>query len=355
MTPPPARPAAGTPRDPAGERTRQDGSGGPSTERPRRPSHLDRWGVPRWARTAAKLALTALVTWLILRGAGVQLADAWRFDWTAVRPDGPFLALSIALCLPTFVVAAALWSRILQEFGEVRIGTSAASAILVVANLGRYLPGKVAQLGGVAVLARRHGVSAVRAGAAAVVAQVLNLLAAAAVGAWALMRWPGAQAWGGVAVGLGVGAALVIFLGWGGAGRGIRRFLRRRGHTGTLPRTDGRRMLALLPGYLLIWGFYGAGMLALAHGLGLDPGFGTITTSFAAAYFAGYLSIFAPAGIGVRESTLVFLLTPHLGDEASFLLAAAQRLWITAVELAAAAAGIVLLARGGRLHGGGNP
>ncbi len=340
--------AAAKPGPSAGER----GSGGSSPGAKRRDPHPGRWGVPRWVLAAGKLALTALVTWLILRGAGVQLEEAWRIDWTAVRPDPPLLALSVLLCLPAFVLAAALWSRILEDFGEARMAIAAASAILVVANLGRYLPGKVAQLGGVAVLARREGVSAVRAGAAAVTAQLLNLLAAAIVGAWALARWPGAEGWGGAAAGLGAAVALGIFLGRGGAGRGLRWLLRRRGHTEGLPRTGGRRMLALLPGYVVIWGFYGAGMLWLARGLGMDLRFGAITVSFAASYLAGYLAIVAPAGIGVRESTLVFLLTPHLGPEASVLLAAAQRIWITAIELAAAAAGLLLLARSGRGRAG---
>lgn len=75
----------------------------------------------------------------------------------------------------------------------------------------------------------------------------------------------------------------------------------------------------------------------------MELGFGIGVTAFAAAYFAGYLAVFAPAGLGVRESSLVGLLTPILGAEASLILSALQRVWITATELVAASAGAFVL------------
>ncbi len=324
------------------------------TERAGQSPSPGRRPVQRQLIGLAKLALTLLATWLILRGAGVQFEQALQLSWTGIRLNAPLLALSVALGLPIIVFGAALWSRILAEFGDEKIGLLPASAILSVANLGRYLPGKVAQLVGVAILARRRGVSAMRAGAAAVTAQLLNLLAAALVGAWVLMRWPATQGWGGAGT-LLIVATLTIFLGSGGAGRRVRWLLQRQGHHEKLPHTGGGRMLALLPGYVVTWGGYGLGLWVLARGLRLNPEYGTLTISFAAAYIVGYLAIFAPAGIGVRESILAALLTPHLGLEASVLLAAAQRIWITAVELLAAACGLFLIARRGSSSSSSEP
>ncbi len=297
-----------------------------------------RWWVP-----LAKLLLTATVTWLILRGAGIGLAEAWTVDWTLVQLRAAPLALSVALLAATFVIAAALWSRILAAFGESRIGVGEGAAILLIANLGRYLPGKIAQLAGVAVLARRRGLSAVRATAAAVTAQIMNLLGAAAVGGWvALHSAEVTEGWSPVC-GFAIAAGLVAFLYFGGAGVLLRWIVRRSGHTGELPHPDGRRLLLLLPGYVLNWFVYGAAFVLLGRGLGLELGLRAGTTAFAAAYFAGYVALFAPAGIGVREGALAAFAAASLGPEAGVVLAALQRVWITAVELAGAAAGAFLL------------
>ena len=304
------------------------------------PAARKRWWVP-----LVKLVLTVGVSWLILWGAGIRLAEVGTVDWAIVRLDVPFLVLSVALLFVTFAIAASLWSRNLVEFGERRVGVAEGAAILLIANLGRYVPGKILALAGVAVLARRRGMSGVRATAAAVTAQMVNLLGAAAVGGWVVV-WSAdfSEAWQ-VAVGIAIVAGLAGFLYFGGAGALLRWVLRRSGHTGDLPDPSGRSLLRLLPGYIGNWVVHGAAFVCLSRGLGLDIGFGVGTTAFAAAYFMGYVVMIAPGGIGVRESGLTVLLTPILGFEASFVLAALQRVWITAAELLGAATGAFMLRR----------
>ena len=304
------------------------------------PAARNRWWVP-----LVKLVLTVGVTWLILRGAGVRLAEVGTVDWTLVRLDMRFLVLSVVLLFATFGLAAVLWSRNLVEFGERGVSVAEGAAILLVANLGRYVPGKILALAGVGVLARRRGMSGVRATAAAVTTQMVNLLGAAAVGGWVVV-WSAdfSEAWR-VAAGIAIVAGLGGFLYFGGAGALLRWVLRRSGHTGDLPDPSGRSLLRLLPGYILNWLVHGAAFVCLSRGLGLDTGFWVGTTAFAAAYFVGYIVLVAPAGAGVRESGLVLLLAPLLGHEASLVLAALQRVWITAAELLGAAAGAFVLRR----------
>lgn len=299
----------------------------------------------RWWVLPVKLVLTVGVTWLILWGAGIRLAEVGKVEWGLVRLDVPYLLLSVALLFATFGIAAVLWSRNLVEFGERRVGVVEGSAILLIANLGRYVPGKVLALAGVAVLARRRGMSGVRATGAAVTAQMVNLLGAAAVGGWVVVWWVDASRTWEVALGAVVAAGLLAFLYFGGAGTLLRWILRRSGHTGELPDPSGRSLLRLLPGYVLNWMVHGAAFFCLSRGLGLDIGFWKATTAFAAAYFLGYVIMIAPGGLGVRESGLTALLTPVLGFDASLILAALQRVWITGAELLGAAAGVVVLRR----------
>ena len=127
----------------------------------------DRASPRRWWMLPLKLVLAAAITWLILRGAGLTLAEAWEVDWSVVRLNVPFLVLSAALLLVVFVIPATLWSRVLAAFGETPVPVAQATAMLLVANLGRYVPGKVVQVAGLAVLARRAGMSGVRATGAA--------------------------------------------------------------------------------------------------------------------------------------------------------------------------------------------
>ena len=304
------------------------------------PAARKRWWVP-----LVKLVLTVGVSWLILWGAGIRLAEVGTVDWAMVRLDVPFLVLSVALLFVTFAIAASLWSRNLVEFGERRVGVAEGAAILLIANLGRYVPGKILALAGVAVLARRRGMSGVRATGAAVTAQMVNLLGAAAVGGWVVVWSAGISEVWKVAAGVAIVAGLAGFLYFGGAGVLLRWVLRRSGHTGDLPDPSGRSLLRLLPGYIGNWVVHGAAFVCLSRGLGLDIGFGVGTTAFAAAYFMGYVVMIAPGGIGVRESGLTVLLTPILGFEASFVLAALQRVWITAAELLGAATGAFMLRR----------
>lgn len=301
-----------------------------------------RAGTRRWWMLPLKLLLAAGITWLILRGAGLTLAEAWEVDWSVVRPNAPLLVLSVALLLVTFVIPAALWSRVLVAFGEKPVPVVQATAMLLIANLGRYVPGKVVQVAGLAVLARRAGMSGVRATGAAIAAQILNLMGAAILGGWVAYQVAGSTGLTGVVVGFGAVLALGAFLYLGGAAAILRWILSRVGHTGELPADAGRRLLRWVPGYVLNWLVFGAAFASLAAGLGLPIPFGFAATAFAAAYFAGYVSLL-PAGIGVREGSLVFLLTPLLGPGPSVVLAALQRVWTTAAELLAAGAGAWVL------------
>ena len=305
----------------------------------------DRAGRRRWWVAPVKLILTVGVTWLILRGAGVRLSEVGAVDWGMVRVNVPYLVLSVALLFVTFGITAVLWSRNLVEFGERRVGVAEGAAVLLIANLGRYVPGKILALAGVAVLARRRGISGVRATAAAVTAQMVNLLGAAAVGGWVAVWSAGlSEAWQ-IAIGVGMVAALAGFLYFGGAGALVRWVLRRGGHGDDLPHPSGRSLLRLLPGYMINWLVLGTAFTCLGRGLGMNIGFGIGITAFAAAYFAGYLAFFTPAGLGVRESSLVGLLTPILGLEASVILSGLQRVWITAAELLGAGTGAFVLRR----------
>jgi hypothetical protein len=56
-----------------------------------------------------------------------------------------------------------------------------------------------------------------------------------------------------------------------------------------------------------------------------------VASAFAAAYIGGFISIFTPAGLGVREGIIALLLGPTLGSEEAFTAALGFRILQTAV------------------------
>ena len=305
-----------------------------------------------WGSVLAKLLLTVAATWLILRMAGIGPNEIGTIDWSRVKLHPLPFALSVALLAATLPITAALWCRVLDEFGEPGVRLADAAAILLVANLGRYLPGKIMQLAGVGILARRRGLSATKATSAAIANQILNMVGAALCGGWLLATRMGTTS---VVVGLLAVLAAAAFLYFGGAGALLGWLLRRTGSADDLPRPSGRGLALLLPGYLFNWALHGLAFACLAWGIGMETGLVVATMSFAAAYFAGYIALFAPAGIGVRESGLAGLLAPVVGAEAGIVLAALQRIWITGVELVGAAVGVLVLRRPPPSVAGGMP
>ena len=287
----------------------------------------------------AQLALTALVTWWILDRVGLSLGALADVDPALWRPAGGLLALSSLALAVGYALSGWIWGRMVRDLGGPALPPLDAVAVYMVANLGRYVPGKLWQIAGLAVLARRRGVPAPVATAAAVLGQAVALAGATLVGLGAIVAGPPAlrrfTPW--VLAGGALVVALVAVPPL--ARRALRAWFR-------LARAElpegvepggllGLRWLAL---YTLNWTVYALSFWILARSLGLPGSPLVVAPAFAAAYVLGYAVLFAPAGIGVREGFLVALLGPVMGPAPAGVLAAVARLWTTVVELVPAAA-----------------
>jgi hypothetical protein len=89
---------------------------------------------------------------------------------------------------------------------------------------------------------------------------------------------------------------------------------------------------------VVAWIGYGVALLLLARGLLPDVELGLLpaTAVFTASYLAGFLALFAPGGIGVREGVFILMLQGPIGIGAATALAIASRLLLTVTELGAA-------------------
>jgi hypothetical protein len=276
--------------------------------------------------------LTVLVTWFIVARVGLGVDELRGVDVAAWLPAPvPFVTASLLL-LAAYFLSAALWGRIVVDLGGPRLAIGDSIRLFMMANLGRYVPGKVWQIAGLAALARSRGVAPAIGTAAAVLGQGIALVAATAVGMGALSGAPAAyRTWamvgGAVVMAAAVSAAMPPV---------FRRLadawfrLARTEHPASLESVHGARWLAL---YGLNWVLYALSFWVLCISLGLDASPVPIASAFAASYVLGYLMIFAPAGLGPREGFLIALLTPYFGVGPSGVVAVIARLWTTAVEL----------------------
>ena len=298
-----------------------------------------RWSRGGWVRRLVELAVTVLVTVFILRRIGIDLdalgeLDPGRWELAALPLVGSVVVLAAG-----YVASAALWGRMVRELGGPTLGMGDTVPLFLVANVGRYVPGKVLQIAGLTWLARGRGVSAPVAAGAAVLGQGVALLGATLLGLGAFFSPaldPGIRIWGWL--GLAAAGIFLLLTTVPAAARRLERvWFRIAGSEGegpTLSRGFGLRWTTL---YVLNWSLYAAAFWLLFLGLEGWAPFLYVGPAFAAAYVGGYLALFAPAGLGVREGLLAAFLAPVLRPEAALAVAVAARIWATAVEVVPAA------------------
>jgi hypothetical protein len=284
--------------------------------------------------------LRTLLTTAALVAVGFAVRDLTR-QWGELAQQevpwefGPgYLAAAFIAALATYLVLIDSWRRVLGGYDHA-LPFPVAARIWILSNFGKYLPGKLWIIAGMAVMAREEGVRPAAAVTSAVIMQALALASGAAVGAFA----PGALAslgpWGGYGA---LAVAVASFLGLG--------FLISRRALGTVqgllpagaPTLEPVRAPALgvgLLGNLLAWLGYGLATQWLAAGLfaGADLPLLVAAGAFAVSYLAGLLALVVPGGIGVRETIFTVLLAPYLGVRSAVALAVASRLLMTLIEL----------------------
>jgi hypothetical protein len=259
---------------------------------------------------------------------------AQPLDWS-VRPGWILLSAVVVWLMYALLIAA--WRRMLAGWGR-GLDPWAAARIWTVSSLGKYLPGKVWAVAGMAVMAQQAGIGAGPAPGSAVILQMLAIgTGAAVVGltGWGALRaaYPGAAI--GLAVLLSASIAGIGLLLWPGF---VNRVLRIAA-PGADPVTPPVAAVAFgILANVAAWVGYGLALWLLARGLlpraGLDllPAIAVFTAS----YLAGFLALFAPGGIGVREGVFILMLQGPIGIGAASALAIASRLLLTVTELGAA-------------------
>ncbi len=301
----------------------------------------------RRLRAAAILAALATVAWFVARSVGTQWTQ-FRDAAAELHPRWSLVIAASALVLATYALLIQAWRALVTGWGG-RLAFWSGARIWTVSNLARYVPGTLWSVGAMSVLADDAGVPPAAAAGAAIFNTVLNLAAGFVVlsatgGEYVARLAPGVphpRAFG-AAVGVAGAVALPLCLPF--VTTALARVLRRE----RPPAPPFRTFVAALLSNLVAWCTYGIAFGCFARAVlpAVGDNWVGYIAVFTGSYLTGFLALVAPGGLFVREAAMVYALTrtgmASPGDAA--VLAVAQRLWLTVLELAP---GLTFLAAGG--------
>jgi glycosyltransferase 2 family protein len=286
-------------------------------------------------RAASRLLAAGLVAYLVVR-----LWQLWgRHPIDFHTADAGGLALGVVAAAAAVTAFGLVWTVILRRLGVV--ARPSWVGVWFKSQLGKYLPGSVWQYAGRVTLGRSRGVP-VQAGLASIAVEVVaSIIAAGVIAALALPLAFAFAAW--AALALLCGAAYVVRGGIAAAAERLAAPALARVDRATV--AAGLRSVPLAAGlYIVAWALYGTAFWLTAHSLFAVPASDLLhyVGVFAIAWTVGFVVVFAPGGIGVREAVLVALLSGRLGEAHAIALAAASRLVLSAIDLGGGAVALLL-------------
>ena len=247
-----------------------------------------------------------------------------------------WLAASVVVVFLTYAIQIESWRRMLRGWDQ-RIPYMRAARAWTIANLGRYIPGKVWSVAGLVVLAERAGVRRSAAAVSAFAMQAVVLGTGVVMVAVATPHAASPVLLGGAVL---VALTLIGLLAWRRTALWLGKLA---DSTTPLPPLSLTAIIVSSGLMLISWATFGVAFWMLIRGL-----ISTATVPvpaamgmFALGYVMGIVAIIAPGGIGVRDLALVGFLTPFLGSGGALAVSLASRVQLTLTE--AGAAGIALL------------
>lgn len=277
------------------------------------------------ARRGVQFAVIALVL-LSFTLAAVKLApEAQAYRWEL---DPTYLLAAFAILVLRGPLGAYGWWAIVRQLGYT-IAWWRSVRIVYYSTLVGYIPGGWWHAVSRVYLAEKEGVPRLVTAMSVVFESALGALAAGIVGSLSLIAWKDPPVW----IGLASLALLVPFiLRPNDLFRLLNWLLHRMGRQTLVVRLSPLDMLRLLWPYVLNWLLFGGMSYLLV--VSLYPHLELVQAPvvagiFTVSWLAGYLAIFVPQGLVVREAIITGLLASFLGIPAPVGAASAllSRLW----------------------------
>jgi len=263
-------------------------------------------------------------------------------DWQAVRQyewkiNYFWLVFSLFILLGNFVYLSWVWSEILKIFGK-NLKLRKAFRISYLSNLARYLPGRIWQYVSLVAMCEREGISKSTSTASFVLSQLINIPAAlllilitGVLPPLARQSWIQDAIWilGG-AVTLG---ALIVISRPKWTEKTLLWVLRKVEKTEPVVALKKTSLAGIFVSYAFGWFLHGAAFFFFVVAVTSSAeNFFPIVGAYVAAYLVGYLSVFTPGGLGVREAVLALILSLYFPDSVAILISTLSRIWVVLGE-----------------------
>ncbi len=280
--------------------------------------------------------LAGIIIYILFRTIYNNRQELYDWDWQINWLNA---VLAIISLLTAYITASQAWRVMLHGFGHnVRLHES--FRVVYLANLGRYIPGKVWQVIGMVGLAKEVNVPARVSLASFALVQAYALPASFLLVPLLLWR---SDALASLEVYRDIVYAFmaVVFLGFlilffwpNGLDWALNKILKmfKQEPVGYKPSFGNR--ISIFIWYIITWIFFGLSFHFFLKALIPEPAldFKFATGAYIAAYNLGYIALISPGGLGVREGVITALLATSLGQPIAASISLIHRILITIAE-----------------------
>ncbi len=288
------------------------------------------------AKNIIKLTIKIALITIILFFLGRSVISNWErvrtYDWSF---NPVLMAVSFMIFCLAYTLLPWIWRKLLCYMGyEISYGD--AWDIFYIGNLGRYIPGKVWTIAGMAYMAEKVGIPATIAGTSAVFANAYSLVSSFVFFILFLILRGTHSTSGSFLWLLPIFLIIVIvFIFPRNLERVLNVVLKRFGKNRVKIGITTFKALKIVALYLVSGILFGSAFWVFVSAF---VGWELINPVFAAsayiiAYWIGFLAFFVPGGLGVREGTLGLLLMSAIPAGVLIIIAGLSRLAVTIIEI----------------------
>lgn len=290
-------------------------------------------------RKVAAFFVVLLCFFFLGRALYRNLGDMSAYQWN-LKPQ--FLALSFICLLANLAIAAFAWKRVLLLFG-VRLPFDQSFKITFVSGLGKYLPGKVWPYLSQIYLSGKAEISKSITLFSVLLLFGISSLVGALVFISSLFLWGVFSPLAILALLLAFSALTLMILSPSILNKMLRAliFLSNKLRPGFFPgelviRGRPRRVGEVVLIFAANWVVFGTAVHFLVNSFySFDLTQSVILCGiFAVSVMSGIVSFFVPAGLGVREGVLSYLLASFVPVSTAVVISLVMRMWTTLGELA---------------------
>ncbi|MCJ7577897.1 MAG: lysylphosphatidylglycerol synthase domain-containing protein [candidate division Zixibacteria bacterium] len=283
----------------------------------------------KFVKSSAKFLIVLVILFFFTRYIYTHWTSLSQYQW---RFDYKLLFSSLILVIANYIFLIQIWRRLIFRMGYF-LKFKKAFKIFFYSSMGKYVPGKVWSVLGMVYMCEKEGISVKVSVASAVLNQALNMIG----GLLLVVIVSGTKFLGGLPkiAYLPLALILIIFIYPPLMESTLNVLLKLLKKETISINLSFRDNLAFTLLFILSWCVYGVAFNIFIRSLtpfswNLLP---FLSSAFAFSYIIGFLSVFVPGGLGVREGILVFYLSSYFPLPVATLIALLSRLWMTAAEI----------------------